>query len=281
VDTGDAPLSGPDVDPDRTADDVAAALSEAVRFGVPSFVGWRKAWDEAMAHAEDTCPEGYQTTGLFEVYDPLGCTTSEGWTYSGVGGSGGAWDLESNSFRAAWKVDLWVANPEDQKLSAGGHGESTMEFDGEQEMTFQSEMYGTYGWEASQSWLHDGVSVAYEATGGSSAANAWGNLTGGFTLGENETIYLSDLSWGDTACGTAPTGEIALRDANGRWYRLQFDESSCDGCGVVDFDNRHDLGTTCVDLLPALESFVLDMVDHARAAANEAGGQQGTQGPPP
>ncbi|MBM4369319.1 MAG: hypothetical protein FJ102_24110, partial [Deltaproteobacteria bacterium] len=107
---------------------------------------------------------------------------------------------------------------------------------------------GTYAFPAAEEpWLAAGASLGSYWSGTLSAGGGYAiQLDGGFTVG-GTTIDMAGLSLGG-ACGRALSGTLAVRDAQGYWYDLALDASTCDGCGDILFADQVALGRACVNV---------------------------------
>lgn len=257
VDTADEPFGGPTVEPELTADEAAAAIREGLRYSIPAFPVLSSTWDDVFSHASDDCPPDYLTLLTFDVPSADGCDTDDGWNFSGVGGAHGAWAEGGTDYFFGWKADFNITDPTGVAFKGGGQGGALVAFDGAGAITYELETYGTFEYALGESWMAEGASLAYIATGAYADDDHYGTITGGFSYGGGETLYFDAFSWQGSVCDGYPVGDVFFRDESARWYRWRFDAKSCDGCGDVVFDDDVELGQACLDFRPALTSFGL------------------------
>jgi hypothetical protein len=265
-DTAEEPLGGPSVEPDLTADEAVAAISAALRFSIPAFPILASTWDDVFENASDTCPPNYLAFGTFDVPLAEGCTTDEGWNFSGVGGAQGDWLKSGDQYFFGWKTDFNITDPEGEVFKGGGQGDASVAYDGAGSITYDLETYGIFEYPQGELWMAEGASLAYFATGTYSDDDDYGTITGGYSYGGGETLYFDAFSWQRSECDGYPVGDIYFRDQSARWYRWRFDAKSCDGCGDVVFDDEVELGQACLDIRPALTGFGQLMLEYITAS---------------
>lgn len=239
-----------------TAEEAAAAMTEGIRFGLPSGTGLWAVWTDFLSHGDETCPgaEAVEQNSL-AVFDPYGCVASSGYWFQGAGGGGvGMLDTDmdgtAKSYVEMFKADGSMRTPQGDTFEFGGAIELIIQGDLDV-AEVEAEVLGTYAYPlAEEPWLVHGVSTAvyYEGT---REAGIWRvTLDGGVTVA-GESVGFDGLSVnGD--CGLTPTGKVSVRDAVGYWYELEYDEATCDGCGEVVFDHNQPLGRACADVSPGV-----------------------------
>ncbi|MSQ02588.1 MAG: hypothetical protein EXR71_11990 [Myxococcales bacterium] len=251
-----------------TGEEAAVAMKEAVRFGMPTTSALVSTFRDMLSHGSDECPgPGWQEGGL--SYFPLdGCTSADGYWYQGVGGTTLGWyddDMDGvfDGFLQAMKTDGTMADPKGVLFTFGGQASFRYLGTPEGGGTYEAEFLGSYRYEGSDElWLSAGTSTGMYVDGTFSPTELPTMVAeGGFTVG-GVSISAQGFTLGG-ACGERPSGSLGVRDDQGYWYDLRYDESTCDGCGTVWFDGREDLGPACVDVGPAflmgLEQIRADM----------------------
>ncbi len=254
-----------------TADEAATAMKEAVRFGMPNSSTLVATFRDMLSHGSDACPgPGWQQGGL--SYFPVdGCTSDDGYWYQGVGGTTITWldedqDGRFDSFLEGMKTDGTMRTPAGTLFTFGGA--VNFEYAGTPEGggTYEAEFLGTYKYEdADDLWLASGTSTGMYLDGTlSPTAPPTLVAEGGFTV-DGVSVSAQEFTIGG-ACGEKPSGMFGVRDDQGYWYDLTYDEGTCDGCGTVRFDDgREELGQACADVSPAfllgLDQIRVDMAD--------------------
>lgn len=242
-----------------TAEEAASALREAVRFGIPLPPPTVATWRELMAHGDDECPGGQWDHGALEVFPPDGCTAASGYWYQGVGSAQANWmdeDRDGNLdlYRQEMKTDGAMMDAEGNKFYFGGA--ILLELSGTPEAggTYEAEILGTYGYPLAESlWMQAGASTGSYLSGEIAADGSFTLLgNGGFTVGE-QSVGMEDFTM-NVGCPGLPGGTLGVRDEAGYWYDLTYDETTCDSCGEVVFDNTQSLGRACAEVTPAFES---------------------------
>lgn len=247
-----------------TAEEVGTELLERVKYGAPATPALVATFIELLSHGDDACPGPGYAAQAMEYYPPQGCTAESGYWYQGVGSAGYGWrdddgDGRVESYLEAMKVDGTMADPDDNRFTFGGS--VSFEFTGDPVSggSFEAAFLGSYQYPASDTmWLREGASTGYYLVGSIDAAKVWSyEADGGFSVG-GEAVSLQGFTL-HGACGTMPTGTVGVRDDQGYWYDLTYDETTCDGCGEVIFDGRQSLGQACADITPGMMSFSLDI----------------------
>jgi hypothetical protein len=238
-----------------TAEEAAAQMKEAVRFGLPSTADLWSVWTELVSHGDNDCPGSANGEMALEVFDPNGCTAGSGYWYQGVGGGGVGWidedgDGSRELYLEALKADGTMRTPDGTSFRFGGDMSLTARGDARY-AEVSAELLGTYSYPSSTAlWLAEGASSALYMEG-TREDNVWKlTLNGGITVTE-QAVGFKDYGL-NGACGAYPSGAAAVRDNVGYWYELVYDETTCDGCGEVTFDHNQPLGRACVDLSPAI-----------------------------
>lgn len=248
-----------------TADEAAGVLTEAVRFGIPLTPPLVDLWRGFLSMGDDACPGPERVSDALEVFDAVGCTAASGFWFQGVGGGQASWldedrDGQPDEYREAMKTDGSMRDALGQTFLFGGSLLFRFYATPGQSGNYEAEILGTYRFSGAKTgWLAEGTSTASYLSGTIEADGRWTLLAnGGFSVG-TQAVGLADFGY-NTACPDMPSGTISIRDADGYWYDLVYDESSCDACGEVWFDGRQDLGRACADVGPAFRMSFDEMV---------------------
>lgn len=239
-----------------TAEQAAVAMMDAVIYGMPASSPLVTTFRDMLSHGSDECPgPGWEVGGL--TYFPVaGCTSTDGYWYQGVGGTTFSWeDFDSNGqydgFLQEMKTDGSMRDPAGLVFTFGGLIAFQYLGTPEEGGTYEAEFLGTYRYEGSdEMWLRLGTSTAMYLSGTFPPTGpATLSADGGFTV-DGVSVSAQGFNIGG-ACGELPSGTFAVRDDQGYWYDLTYDESTCDACGTVSFDGREELGVACADVRPA------------------------------
>lgn len=257
ADTGASTREAPRVpEPGYTADEAALAMTEALGHGLPTPLAPIDTWLYFMALGDDGCPGASRTLGGMEVVNILGCVSSTGVWYQGVGAAWSKWletpnEGAARSYSMVFSADGTIADAEQQVFEFGGTIELTVDFDANDVGTLVGEVQGTYAYPGAEaSWLAVGASLAQYWSGTVQPDGTYTlALEGGFSIGAVAVDTRGLTLGGD--CGEQPTGTLGFRDDEGYWYDLHFDASTCDGCGELSFASTVALGRACVDVAGA------------------------------
>ncbi len=239
-----------------SAEEAAYQMKEAVRFGLPSVVDLWGVWSEFLSHGDSECPGGGSEQTALEVFDPMGCTAASGYWYQGVGGGGIGWtdsdgDSRPDMYLEMLKADGTMRSDDGATFRFGG--DMSLFATGDMDYAVVSAaLLGSYEYlEASAGWLTQGSSSALYMEG-TREAGVWKlTLNGGITV-TDQAVGFRDYGF-NGVCGAFPSGSAAVRDDVGYWYELEYDETTCDGCGEVVFDHNQSLGRACADLSSAVQ----------------------------
>lgn len=251
----------------QAAMDVALGLS-----GQPVIDGYFSMLDDA----DDNCPTWYEQDGNVFWYDY--CTSSTGALFDGYGFYYPYDNVDLDGTGTLWSGDYLygVATITDsdgtwfhtgggvQVLTGFNPGEDAFS-DVDDSYYGMSQAVGGFEWtapEADDTWIGAGIqpnlylyTVDYPGYGirGAMVDGGISGLSGDATavLFDNNFIYHEAAG---SLCEQEPTGSIQLRDADGRWWVVDFDTPDggtmsrelCDGCGTVSYAGE-ELGEVCVD----------------------------------
>lgn len=225
-----------------------------------------------LAHADGTCPRWYETDG--NVYWNDACTSQDGTWFDGYGFyypySQVAFDSSSARYdgHSLYGVAT-VRTAEGERLNLGGGLQTWTGYDPDYDgYTWISQVQGGFSWTDGQGWLAEGLSpdiylyaVEYPQwqARGAYVHGAVGGLSGEVTAAWFEEAFLYNVALG-SVCEREPSGAIELRDAEGDWWRVEFDTpakgemspADCDGCGTVRRGGQV-VGEACVDFSAWIE----------------------------
>lgn len=238
--------TGPE--PEWSASDVEEGLGAALAYQLPAFPLVAATWDELLSHGDGLCPP---TPNGFDIIGGEGCTSEDGYTFSGIAGHVDGWSGSSFVFQVYG--DFVITDAEGRRFSVGGSNTAILdEEDGK--TTLQHTFLGSMQYEGGDLWLADGTSAAawIEATIAEDGATAV-HLEGGYRLGP-WSIYFDDV----TVTDGCAAGGTRLRDDRGYWYDLAY--ADCE-CGPVAFEGRA-IGEACVDLGEATGRLVEEGTAH-------------------
>ncbi len=229
-------FAAPAQQPSWSAQEVGDALTRALSAPIdPGAV--HDAYFDLMGRGDAACPGNPTQLTDAVLY---GCDAESGVHYAGIT----EWFEEPMDGPVPVMVrglagDFWIDAPEGVSLEGGGH---CVEVRGDG--VWVAEMAGSWIWGGGDDWLADGFSgqLTIEAIAGVYV------LVDGAAHTSGTHWMASDLRLAD-ACGSGPEGTLGLRDPNGGWYQLTFED--CDPCGTLTFANEA-IGTACVDFAPFL-----------------------------
>ncbi len=242
-------------DAEWTAEEVATQIKEAIRFGVPMTTPLVTTFQDMLLQGDELCPGEERLMGALEEFSAEGCTAGSGYWYQGVGSAAGAWldddgDGIPEGYLEAMKTDGSMRDAEGNTFQFGG--DMNFYFSGEPmgEGTFEARFLGTYAYPAAEApWLVQGASSALYVDGTLNDRSEWTmTMNGGFTVAGASVSFIDATV--NLGCAPFPTGTVGIRDAEGYWYDLIYDETTCDSCGEVWFDHSQALGRACVDITP-------------------------------
>ena len=224
------------LEPSWSAEEVGTALTRALSTPInPDAI--HDAYFGLMERGDAVCPGNPTQLTDAVLY---GCDAESGVHYAGIT----EWIDEPMDGPVPVQVrvlagDFWIDAPEGVSLEGGGHCVAV-----EGEGVRVSEVAGSWTWGGGDPWLADGFSgqLTIEA------------IDGAYVLVDG-AAHTSGTYWSASAlrlaesCGSGPTGALGLRDPNGAWYQLTFE--NCDPGGVLTFADTT-IGTACVDFAPFL-----------------------------
>ncbi len=240
--TSTAQLPSPALD----ATGIEAAAATAFAGGVPLATDyWSVYLELVLGHSDGMCPAG----GLgapYAIHAPMvGCTTEDGWYFSGLTLRETTEDADGWS---EWMLgDGWAHDLEDHRLVFGGEIEWGADTSGAH--PWQT-VDGTWGWEAGEGWLAEvpSVSLATEAD----LATGVVTVTGGWTTG-GESVFLDGVDFAPRADDAPSHGTLSVRDPGGAWYTVPLREDGS-GCGPATYADGTALGEVCFDTAPLAAS---------------------------
>ncbi|GEM_PF-2223752 len=222
-----------------TADEVGATIDTLFALGLPDATTVVETYMSMFRGRDSSCPgnDGYSLPGNFR-----GCQTAGGWIYAGVAGLDYLGSGSELSFDL-W-ADCWISDDD----GAMWIGAGDVEYNGtwaDGEATWETELAGTFGYEASSTaWIAEVPSMVFSSAG--RYGDGWEMSWSGSFSSDNEAVYLDQVSWTSTC--PAGEGRVLLRGEDAYWYVVDLD--ACTGCGSVSFEGSQ-LGTTCVELAAA------------------------------
>jgi hypothetical protein len=238
--------TGPE--PEWSASEVEDGLAAALAYHLPAFPLVSRTWDELSSHGDGLCPP---TPNGFDIIGGAGCTSEDGYTFSGIAGHVDGWNGSSFVFQVYG--DFVITDAAGRHFSVGGSNTAIVdEKDGT--TTLQHTFLGSMQYEDGEAWLADGTSAAawIEATIAEDGATSV-HLEGGYRVGP-WSIYFDDVTVAD-GCAT---GSTRLRDDRGYWYDLAYENCAC---GPVTFEGT-DLGSACADLGDEAAKLVSEGIGH-------------------
>lgn len=252
-------------EPALTEAEVELAIQEALELALSlNAQPVMDAYQSVMDHAESTCPDYYESEGNVYWYDT--CTTSDGTDFSGYAFYQLYEDYESGGALYNGEAFYGVAEVQtaDGRTFLGGGGASVLVAEAEEYTAYSSSIYGSFADSEStgDDWLAAGLSpdldlwsADYWAYGVHYAA-VDGGVTG--LSGGVSTVVFAEVALADGwySCTDELTGSVLVRDEDGGWYDVLFDNSyeegaevdpsECDGCGTIWFSGEP-VGSACVD----------------------------------
>ncbi|MCP4806074.1 MAG: hypothetical protein GY913_06600 [Proteobacteria bacterium] len=225
---GPAEIPTPDPDPTLDADGVIGVVDRVFAVGdAPEPYATRNQLIVWLEHTEQACP----IQDRLNISSPWeGCTTSEGWYFSGLSAFTG--DTESAG-RASFELlgDFRLRDPDGLVYQTGGIAKAERG-DGETQISITGTWYDwTY-----DGWLED-FSGTYEATVTPESITWLGGV------GRND----EDIHLDVVITAECTDGVVAVRDVSG-WHEL---ELTC-SCGPWSFEGE-ELGEVCLDLGDRIE----------------------------
>jgi len=227
-----------------TVQEVEEAAAELLEIGIPEPLLVREVYLEAMYARDLDCP--FMETPGQPVENPVGawssdCVASSGWEFDG----GAIYEedglIDGGEFRSRLVSSFGLTSPSGDLFSAGGE----LIFSRSVEDVWDIQMGGVYSNVGETSWFGERTDVAlwYTISGTELV------IEGGLSQGSGG-IHFHEMSYG-LECESAPLGDVSVRDEQGRWYRISFDDE-CDGCGDVTISGV-ELGRACISMSEAAE----------------------------
>ncbi len=219
-----------EVVPARSADEIAADISEALSAGLPHPDRLLNDYLTLMSAGDAGCPGDDEQLTDSVVY---GCYSSGGYYYIGV-----AEHYESGGFRA-FGGDFRIDTPDGETMRGGGGMELTHSGD-----AWSVLMGGSWVWSGSADpWLADGGSLWLEVD-----ADPGGFvLFGAASMGEHD-VSVQGVTY--DAAAEALTGPLQLRGEDGLWYTMDLTGGGCGGVSVEGME----LGEACAEIGPLVSS---------------------------
>lgn len=245
----DFQVDRPEAAPAWTAEEIEELLQTwAETVSLPRPEGLFAEYRAALLEGDESCPGTDD-----DITDVLsGCTSSTGWTYSGLCildeeerlDEEGETTSSTVSFQVA---DFVITDPDGRRFSAGGRAQQLWSVNPDGSTTGSGQVVGTWSHDWTElTWLQDPLSAdlsLHRNTGSQQTLRIHGSLTSGDVTTSWDTV---DLDARD--CPGLPTaGTIWLRQPDASWNQLVFTDS-CDGCAEVTWNGTEVLGTACLDL---------------------------------
>ena len=237
-----SPLDPPP--PSFTLEEYVGQLHQLFSFGIPDADGARRRYLDWRSFGDYFCPgTGFQLQGIIEP-----CTSSSGYTFSGMAGVMGS--TTTLAFPDSFEVgaDCYILSPNNDRFVGAGdltyfstgdsaNGEIVSTIRGTWESPTDSDWMGTDNsiWLNQQTlWIdQDRWSLTYQ---------------GGYHLNDIAVQFETFSIGADCQGGT---GTISIRDTNGYWTSIDFPDD-CTGCGEATYIDTK-LGDVCLDLFPIFE----------------------------
>ncbi len=240
-DTGETPLPSIDdteLEPNWTTEQVGSRLSEAMG-NMPNPAEAFDTYVDLMSRGDPVCPGSEQIIVDTWLY---GCDASTGYSYAGVTDwLTGEYDVMGQPMPLSGIAgDFWIDTPEGDRLEGGGN--AVVLTDGS---VWIGDFTGSWRYTGGSDWFAYGFSgrIALQIIPGLFVQAEGAIDVMGTHLAMHE-LYLFET------CDGGAQGAVSLRDPNGGWYRLQFEE--CTPCGELTFEDTP-MGEGCVDFAPFLE----------------------------
>lgn len=226
-------------DPEWTAEETAAALSDMMASPLPVPGDFLAAYADVRSHGDDACP-GKEYS--FQVLE--GCTAESGWWYIGMMSveqsetTEGVEDfmyadgqiVSPDGTRFAIVGSVWAQLRLVEDLPVGGVGYFAALLEDETEGS---------GFEPPVDAL---LSFSAERRNPYPTATLDGPVEYAGGVADFQQLTFNSLE-----CGQGPTGSVLLRDDASRWYTFSFGDD-CDECGDVTGPDGTDLGSACAEL---------------------------------
>lgn len=201
------------------------------------------AWTDSMArYADETCPPMEEHNGM-DLWRQS-CTTEDGNQFLG-------WSLNLRIDHIYedghdWNVQDWLSGQArivsgDVELSNYG---DVLHQDGlgpSGRRVLNGMVFGNFAWTdpvASNTWLTEGLNIEYEYRFSKAQSGGWSSTVDAWLSNFDDSIHGEAVIWEEIhfdqdTCAREPIdGTLWLREGEGRWATVQFDEM-CDGCGFV------------------------------------------------
>ena len=216
------------------------------------------AWTKSMStYADDACPPMEEHNGM-DLWRES-CTTSQGDQFLGWALNLRIDQITENGYD--WDVQDWLSG-QARIISNGGeielsnYGDVLHEAGRTQDnrKALHGLIFGNFGWtdsESAQTWLSKSLNIEYEYWFiqdehgyWSSEVDAW--LSDFDDEHYGEAVIWENINFDEATCKLEPlTGLLWIREGEGKWVTLQFD-NECDGCGQIAGSNIQ----LCLDFTP-------------------------------
>lgn len=229
---------GSEAEPEWTADEVAAALDDALADPMPIPDSLIQTYAGVLAQGDSRCP-GSELS--FEKI--LGCTSNSGWWYAGIGGYEGTDGVESDVeiIRDALYADMQALSPAGQRFAMGGAVYQQISDTPDGLRFYSGTMEGIFIY-TDGSILDPAMDalIRYNAV---QSVEGRRKLTIDGALGHlGHHLEFNELVIGGETCPDGAVGKVGIRDETDHWYTVDLGER-CDGSGEVTFNGDTSLGT--------------------------------------
>ncbi len=241
----------PSTESQWTADELDALLETwSSEVGLPVPNGVMSSYLTALLEGDDECPgSGDDIIGALS-----GCTASTGWSYSGLAiysrteeetlDTGMERSVVSASFDNA---DFVVTSPEGQRFVGGGRTLHSWEKDPSSDVQTLARFSGTWSHDwTGLSWLAEPVSVDAEYSYAVGSDKTGLLVSGSMTAGGRSLVWEKVDVFHQECPGSARGGQLWVRQDDGSWVLLAFDET-CSGCATAVWNDESELGEVCPD----------------------------------
>ena len=236
-----------EVVPSFSGDEVFAELDAVFAAGLPDVYQLLDGYFDLLSRGDSECP------GVGAVGFSAGCTASTGYEYHGVSTyEEGTYAGKDGMVSSNWMLsgDFEILTPDGLTFDSGGLI-GGMLFEDASAWSSTTNMGGTWGYDALEGAMGEGMSAALMMTAGHDQIDLL-NLEGTITIG-GHSVGFGPLSVDMTHCDGLQISTLQVRDPSGYWYTLTFDDP-CSGCGTATFYDGQVVGQGCLDMPTRLQA---------------------------
>lgn len=207
-----------------------------------------------MAEGDEDCPGHAEI-----ILAPLeGCSASTGMTYVGIGHMVTQETEDEAGELSSWSrytaiADFQMYTPSGEEFIGAGSLRHGWSRGSDGRLSAEMQVRGSYRWTGAgpeDPWFETGVgsSLYVAASSGDPMGRESLRFVGSVDT-RGKAVYFDDFEVDLGDCGGHPVGgRILLRQDDGSWVAMAFEEDVCSPCGEVTWNREESLGEACLDV---------------------------------